>query len=166
MWRVVGGLVLRSTVTVVALFVAYALLPGTGHSSGAKVGVFVLAMAGLALMVVLQVRAILGSSYPGLRAVEALVIIVPFFLLAFSLTYLTMSQSNAHTFNVHLDHVRAFYFSTVVFATVGFGDIVPKTDPARLVVTIQIVLDLVLIGGVIRLLITAVQRNLRGRQGG
>jgi hypothetical protein len=39
-------------------------------------------------------------------------------------------------------------------------DIVPKTDGARLVVMIQIILDLIFIGLVARLLVGAVQRRI------
>jgi hypothetical protein len=50
----------------------------------------------------------------------------------------------------------------VAFATVGFGDIVPKTDTARLVVMLQIILDLIFIGLVARILVEAVQRRIGG----
>ena len=36
----------------------------------------------------------------------------------------------------------------------GFGDITPKTDVARILVSVQMLLDLVIIGVVVRLLIT------------
>jgi voltage-gated potassium channel len=42
-----------------------------------------------------------------------------------------------------------------VFSTVGFGDIAPHGDVARIIVTIQMLLDLVVIGSVVRLLTTA-----------
>ena len=42
-----------------------------------------------------------------------------------------------------------------VFSTVGFGDITPKGDLARILVSIQMLLDLVVIGAVVRLLTNA-----------
>ena len=45
-----------------------------------------------------------------------------------------------------------------VLSTVGFGDITPRTDPTRVMVSIQMLLDLVLIGVV-------VPRDLRPRRG-
>jgi hypothetical protein len=44
---------------------------------------------------------------------------------------------------------------------VGFGDITPETDGARLVVMVQIILDLVFIGLVVRVLLGAVQFRRR-----
>jgi hypothetical protein len=42
---------------------------------------------------------------------------------------------------------------------VGFGDITPKTDPARAVVTVQMLLDLVVIAVVAKLLLGAAGRR-------
>ena len=47
-----------------------------------------------------------------------------------------------------------------VFTTVGFGDITPKTDTARLIVSIQMLLDLVVLGAVVQLLIKATKTSL------
>jgi hypothetical protein len=51
-------------------------------------------------------------------------------------------------------------FTVVAFGAVGFGDIVPTTDGARLVVMVQIILDLIFIGLVARLLFGAVQERI------
>jgi len=48
-----------------------------------------------------------------------------------------------------------------VLSTVGFGDITPNTDAARLLVTAQMLLDLLLLGFGVRVFVSAV--NL-GRQ--
>src|SRR5438094_848942 len=52
-----------------------------------------------------------------------------------------------------------------VFATVGFGDISPVSDVARVLVTVQMVGDLVVIGLVLRLFLTAVDRGRRRASG-
>ena len=54
-----------------------------------------------------------------------------------------------------LNHTGALYLVITVFSTVGFGDITPKGDLARIVTSIQMLLDLVVIGAVVRLLTTA-----------
>ena len=41
----------------------------------------------------------------------------------------------------------------------GFGDIVPRVDPARLVVTVQMLADLAMFAVVIRLILGAVSRG-------
>ena len=48
-----------------------------------------------------------------------------------------------------------------VFATVGFGDISAVSSVARVLVTVQMVGDLVLIGLVLRVFMTAVDRGRR-----
>jgi voltage-gated potassium channel len=49
------------------------------------------------------------------------------------------------------------YFSTTIFTTVGSGDITAKSEVARVVVTVQMVLDLVILGLVARLIVNAVK---------
>jgi hypothetical protein len=71
-----------------------------------------------------------------------------------------MSHEAAKTFTQALDHVQALYFTVSVFSTVGFGDITPRTDPARLVVAAQMLLDLVVIGAVVRLLLNAARNRV------
>lgn len=46
-----------------------------------------------------------------------------------------------------------------VFASVGFGDISAVSDGARLLVTVQMLLDLLLLGLVVRLFLSAVTRS-------
>ena len=57
----------------------------------------------------------------------------------------------------------ALYFTVVTFATVSFGDITPVAELARITVTIQIVVDLILVGLVVRVFIQSVQRGLARR---
>jgi voltage-gated potassium channel len=63
-----------------------------------------------------------------------------------------------------LTRMDALYFTITVFATVGFGDITPTAQTSRLLVTVQMVLDLVLIGVVIRVFLSAVDRARRRAQ--
>jgi len=48
-----------------------------------------------------------------------------------------------------------------VFATVGFGDISPVSEVARVLTTLQMVGDLVLIGLVLRIFVVAVNHGRR-----
>mgnify|MGYP000620812646 CR=1 FL=1 len=59
-----------------------------------------------------------------------------------------------------LDKIDAFYFSTTTLATVGFGDIVPVSSTARVVVTIQMLANLALIGVALRLLSRVVESRV------
>lgn len=154
----------RAGATVVLAWVliigAFCLLP-IGHESGLRA---VLRLgADVALVGVVfawQIRRISVAELPELRAIEALGIVVVVFLVAFSAIYLAMSHQSASTFSQPLDHVQALYFAVTIFSTVGFGDITPKTDVARVVVSAQMLLDLVIIGAVVRLLFNAARSRI------
>ncbi len=49
--------------------------------------------------------------------------------------------------------------TVTVFSTVGFGDITPKTEVAQLVTTVQMLVDLVVVGVVVRLILTTAARG-------
>jgi hypothetical protein len=51
----------------------------------------------------------------------------------------------------------ALYFTVTVFSTVGFGDISATSQAARLIVTIQMILDLIVLGLGVRVFLAAVE---------
>jgi hypothetical protein len=117
------------------------------------------ALLALGALTAYEVRAILRAAHPGVRAAEALATTAPLFLLLFAATYFMMDQASGGSFNVHtLTRTDALYFTITVFASVGFGDIVPTSEAARVIVMVQMILDLVVIGLVVRLFVGAVQR--------
>ena len=64
------------------------------------------------------------------------------------------------SFSEPLNHTGGLYLTITVFSTVGFGDITPETDLARVVVSVQMLLDLVVIGAVVRLLLNAAKTGM------
>ena len=72
-----------------------------------------------------------------------------------------MNTISAGNFSEPLTRTDALYFTVTVFSTVGFGDITAKTEAARLVVTGQMIADLVVIGLAVKVIVGAVKR---GRQ--
>ncbi|MFB0627954.1 potassium channel family protein [Streptomyces sp. AB3(2024)] len=126
-------------------------------------------LAGLVLFGALvgwQASAISRSEYPRLRALEALATAVPLFLLLFSASYVLLSDGNPQSFSEPLNRTSALYFTVTVFATVGFGDIVPTTPTGRVLTTLQMVADLVVVGIVAKVLFGAVRIGLTRRPGG
>jgi hypothetical protein len=111
-----------------------------------------------------QVLKIMGAEHPELRAAEAVGIAVPVVLIVFSFTYLSLSHAQPRSFSEPLNHVRAVYFVITVISTVGFGDITPKTDAAMILVSFQIMLDLVLLLGIVRVVVFAAGVGVRRRQ--
>lgn len=153
---------LRALAITAAVVAAYYLLP-LDRLAGVPLGFsFVAGLVVLTAMSVYQVRAIINASYPAIRAIEALAATAPLFLVLFAAIYFLMAQADLNDFNVHsLTRTDALYFTVTVFTTVGFGDIVATIQLARLVVTVQMILDLGVLGLGIRVFVGAVQR---GRQ--
>ena len=162
-WRLGGLVVLRLLASMTLLFAAYFLIPTRSLDQGSDVPWLVLELLVFGVIVGIQVPAIVNAKYPILRAVETMAILLTVYLLIFARIYLANSLHNPSAFNTTLDTVGAFYFTVTVFATVGFGDIVPATDSMRLLVTLQMVLNLVLLGLVIRLVAQAAQRGVARR---
>ena len=153
---------LRSLAATVVLVALYYLLPLDHIPRHVPLGVILaIGLAVLAAVTAWQVRAIATARYPGVRAIEALAATVPLFLLLFASAYYVMARTSPASFTQHLTRTDALYFTITIFSTVGFGDITPVVRSARLVVTAQMILDLLVLGLGIRVFVGAVQR---GRQ--
>jgi voltage-gated potassium channel len=160
---VIAWAVLRIAGSITALVAIYYLLPLDHSSTGTAVTILVIGLAGFIGLVAFHVRAITRSPFPGLRAVEALAVGVPLFVLLFAATYVVMATMSASNFGGRLTHTDGLYFTVTVLSTVGFGDITAKTQAARLVVTGQMITDLVILAVAIKIIVGAVSRS---RQGG
>lgn len=161
--RILLWATLRGLLSATALVVLYYELP-LDQPFGASAAVRVLiGLVLFAVITVWQVKAIIGSNYPGVQAVQALGLIATFYLLLFASTYFIMERTSAASFTEPLTRTDALYFTVTVFSTVGFGDIAPKSEAARVVLIFQMLGDLALVGVGIRLLLMAVQRARRRR---
>lgn len=148
------------TLTWIFLVAIYYLIPFTDRTAGESLARLVVAIAGFAAVLAWQLRRVLRADRPGLRAVQALGGAIPLFLLTFAAFYLSLSEGSTSQFSEPLNHTGALYLAITVFSTVGFGDITPQTDLARIATSIQMLLDLVVIGVVVRLLTTAAKTGL------
>ena len=162
--RLVAFGLLRALATTVMVVAAYYLLP-LDNLAGVSLGVALVAgLLALTGGVTYQVRAIIRHPHSAVRAIEALAITVPVFLLLFAATYVMMEQSNPDSFNVDsLTRTDSLYFTVTVFATVGFGDITATSQTARVVVIAQMILNLLVLGLVVKVFLGAVEtgRGLR-----
>jgi voltage-gated potassium channel len=151
-------------VTFFAIIGIYYVIPMNTRQFGAR-SIVLLILAGLAFLAVLawQVREIFRSEMPGLRALQAVVLAVPLFLTGYALLYVILSQAQGG-FTEQMTRTSALYFSVVVFSSVGFGDIAPKNDLTRILVTTQMLGSLVFIATVIRLFFGASKMSLQRRQ--
>ena len=162
--RILALGLLRAGAATVVLTVAYFVLPFDGLADLPGALTLPLALAAFAALVGVQVRATLRSPHPGLRAVESLAIALPLFLIIFSATYYVASTADSAAFSEPLTKLDALYFTVTVFATVGFGDITAAAPAMRAAVTVQMLVDLVIIGAGVRIFVGAVQ-EARNRSG-
>lgn len=161
--RPVGGLLALGTVralgVTVVLVVLYATLPLGARSDAHLVTEVVVGVLLLSGVIAWELRAVLRAEYPVLRGIQALATSTSLLLLLFAAAYYSISADEPTAFNEPLDRTDALYFTVTVFATVGFGDIVAVADHARMVVMIQMLVDLAILGVGIRLLVGAVRRR-------
>jgi hypothetical protein len=159
--RVLARSGLRILGIVLGMLVLYAVVPVPGSSGAAAlIGM----VAGLMFFVVLvgwQLHTIVRAEHPVLRAVETIAFALPMLVVVFAFTYLTISRADPQSFSEHLDRVDAMYFTVSTVSTVGLGDITPVSAGARIVVTFQMLFDLALLAGLVRLVILATRTGLR-----
>ncbi|WP_081866233.1 potassium channel family protein [Blastococcus sp. URHD0036] len=148
----------RTLLSTAAVLVVYAAVPVADFTVRTIVGL-ALGIGVVAVLVVWQVRAILRARTPALRAVEALALSLPLFLVVFAQVYVVLSASEPAAFTEPMTRVDALYFVVTVFASVGFGDIAPVSQLARVLTTVQMILDLLVIGLVLRIVVAAVGRR-------
>lgn len=162
-WRVILRSALRAAGSVIAIVTVYYLLPLQTSITWVAIALLVAGLVVLIILIVFQVRFILASPFPGLRGVEALATSVPLFLVLFAASYVVMARASGASFGQPLTHTDALYFTVTVFTTVGFGDITAKTEAARILVTFQMIMDIVIIGLAIQAIVGAAKRGLQRR---
>ena len=153
----------RSLLTTGVLIAAYYLLPLSSEFTPGTVIALVGGLVAVSLLLLWQARVVTRSPRPQLRAVEAVATALPLFLLLFAVVFYLLERSAPESSSEPLSRSDALYFTVTVFTTVGFGDISPRSEPARLLVTGQMTIDVVLIGVAAKLLVEAVQQGLRQR---
>ncbi|MCD0484470.1 potassium channel family protein [Streptacidiphilus sp. ASG 303] len=161
-WLVLRSLA-SSAATVAMLVALYSIAPLDTPVDAWTALALVAGLLVFGAVVALQVRAIVHADHPRLRAIQALSCVIPLFLLLFSATYFMIARSTPDSFTERLGRTDALYFTITVFATVGFGDIAPVTADARIATTVQMVLDVLLVGVIAKVLLGAVQIGLRRR---
>jgi voltage-gated potassium channel len=156
-------LIVRSvvlSVAVVALMVgAYYALPWEG---GEARSIAVRVSAGLACLVLAaaaSVPMVTRAPYPWLRAVEALGFVVGVAIISFASVYVVISSRDVSSFSEPLGKTDGLYFALTTTTTVGYGDISPRTEGARIVVMIHMVTNVAVLGVTVRMIVDAARRR-------
>ncbi|MCU0310066.1 MAG: potassium channel family protein [Acidimicrobiales bacterium] len=162
--RLLLKVALRIAATTAVLIAIYALLPlsADGKTPGALV--LFAGVAAIVVVTVRQIERILVSPHPIASGAEAVATILPMFIVVFAYVYVWLSSSDPQAFSQPVGRVDGIYFVVTVLSTVGFGDITPVSTQARMIVTAQMILGLVLIGFVARLVVNASQVGLQRRR--
>lgn len=61
-------------------------------------------------------------------------------IVLFSLNYLFMGKDHFKFINDKQNYIDYLYFSTITSSTLGYGDIVPFSDAAKIIVMFQIII--------------------------
>lgn len=147
----------RTGLTVVGLLALYAVIPVPGQHEPLWF-TFLMALAGLGVLgfafVALAKRAQSADNAASQTSVrlEAVVAVLYAFVVFSSLVYLAMAQTPGQISGLHT-RIDALYFTMSTIGTVGFGDIHATGQAARVMVTIQIFVDLIFIGLVARIIV-------------
>jgi voltage-gated potassium channel len=151
--------ILVGIASLIVLMLAYFLLPLDLLAGLPVVLTMTAGLVVLAVFTFVQVRSVVVSRTPGARAAGALMQSIPFFLLLFAAEYYVIASGDPTVFSQSdLSRMDMLYFTVTVFATVGFGDIVPTGQVLRGLVTFQMILDLIVIGAVVKVFVGAVQK--------
>ena len=151
--------VVRSLLISVLIVVGYFVLPMKRSLALGDVLTLIVGLAIVVVALLYQIRAILQSAYPAARAVEALLVTVPLFLVVFATVYFLLAESDPGNWSQPLSRLDSMYFTVTVFTTVGFGDITAVSEAARAVTIVQMISGLVLVGVIARLVVGAVHIN-------
>lgn len=150
--------ILAGVIVGLALLAAYFLLPLDLFAGWPVWLTLTSGVVLLGVVTVLQVRSVVASNSPAARAAGALMQTIPFFLLLFAAEYYVLAVGDPDIFNQpDLTRMDMLYFTVTVFSTVGFGDIVATGQTVRGMVTVQMILDLIVIGAVVKVFLGAVQ---------
>jgi voltage-gated potassium channel len=158
----------RSLVGLVAVLVLYFAAPVEQQSSAARLAGNILlttvCLVVVAMVVVREFRRMqLGEDlrFTGGQLLIGLEVV----LVTFALTYFSLAVHGQQQMVGIATRVDALYFSATTVTTVGYGDVHPIGQLARVITTAQLVFDVVFIAGFARLLTsTEIRRRKEERR--
>ena len=164
--RLLAGAVLRAALTTTILVTAYVVMPFTLISQARYLTAFLIGAAVVLAVLAAEFSRTMRSPYPRLRAVEALLTAGPLFIVLFATSHYVIGQLDPTGYTEPMTRLDALYFTVTTFATVGYGDISPASQIARLVALVQMVCGLVLVGVIAKLLFGIAQESDQRRNHG
>jgi hypothetical protein len=146
------------TLEVVALVAVYFLVPLEG-SIGLRLAAYAAGLALVILVVGRQLRRHLRSRDADIR-IDSLALAIVLAILLFALTYYAVGTAEPAEFNGLQTRIDALYYSLTVATTTGFGDVSAQGQLARILVSVQLVFNIVILATAAPLL----TRTIRSRK--
>lgn len=140
---------LTAIVVPIALVVLYFAVPFDGEHWPIGVVFGILAAAAAIPIAMRGIARIRTSDQPVAEALRAISVIASLVIVSFAISYYALATATDQ-FPAIETKIDALYFTVVTTATVGYGDIAPSGQGARALVSLHIVLNLTLIGAVLR----------------
>lgn len=152
----------RLTGTAALLVLLYSVLPLQTERwwIGALIGLA--AIGAILPFTIIRVQRIRSSDYPHLVAIEALLVLFTALVTGFAAIYLAIDR-NGGQFDGLGTRIDAVYFTVTTLSTVGFGDITPIGQKARVLVVVQIILQFSLVAFGARLVMGAAKERVTDR---
>ncbi|WP_181781896.1 potassium channel family protein [Pseudonocardia pini] len=162
--RLLVSSLLRSAVAVAVLLVAYSTAPLDRPLDAGTWVTFAAGLLAFGGIVIWQVQVVMRSRTPRLQAIQTVAIGLPLLLVLFAASYVVIATNVPDSFTQPLDRIGSLYFTVTVFTTVGFGDIAPLTDLARVLTTLQMLVGVTVVGVIAKILFGAVEVAERRRE--
>ena len=152
----------HTTVVLVLLTLGYYLLPlrapwGDAVSAGRLAG-SLLAWVLLAFLLTAEARRSRARQEKRYHRVQQLLTALYLLVLGFAVLYIVTQTVDPEQFAGMANRSDALYFSVTIMATVGFGDVHAVGTPARLMVTAQMLFNLIYLGTALRVLSAGISR--------
>jgi voltage-gated potassium channel len=146
-WRMLA----RAFLTPMVALLMYFTLPMDGNRWIVSAGIGILATVIAVPYAVRHIGKIQAASHPLLEALAVISLLVSMVIVGFAAGYYNMAIRSDQFSGIHTK-LDGLYFTIVTVGTVGYGDITPTGQGARALVSAQIMLNLTLIGTVVRII--------------
>jgi voltage-gated potassium channel len=140
---------------VIALVAAYFLVPLDG-SPAFRLFAYVVGLGLIVLVIGRQMRRHLASRDDDIR-VDSLALAIVMAVLLFALAYYALSTGQSGEFSGLMTRIDALYYSLTVATTTGFGDVSAESQLARVLVSAQLVFNMLIVATAVPLLTRTVK---------
>lgn len=148
----------QTIATPVALLVLYFAVPFDGSRWPVATALGILSAAAVLPLTVRRVHRIRVSDHPVGEALAAVSLLASLVVVGFAIGYYSLASHTDQIPGINTK-IDGLYFTVTTVSSVGYGDIAPAGQTARALVTLQMVLNITLIAGGLRLVANAARER-------